>query len=109
MSTATATPIKIQAREIVRYANRHGLTLARYACGSDNQRQCARGIIRHAVNKKTSMYKEEINEAVSLTSADMDSLESGFDYGRYQRDENCAPSLKYFKIGQNVARLAGLT
>lgn len=107
MSTVTAAPIRVQAREIVRYAKRHGLALVRYGTGFNN-RHCARSVIRHAVKPEVSMYLEEINEAVGLTYEEMESLEQGFDYGNDPRNENAAPSLKYFKIGQNIARLAGL-
>ncbi len=94
---------------IVDYANQNGLTLKRHSCGLSNlTHHCARSVIRHSINPNISPYDNRVNEAVGMTMKEMDSLESGFDYGDQERDRRTAPSLKYFTIGQEIARLAGL-
>ena len=44
--------VKLQAREIVRYARRNKLKIVRQGVGFDTGLFCARAIVAHSVNKE---------------------------------------------------------
>ncbi len=112
MSTVTK-PFKVQAREIVRFARRNGLILTRG--GTGYYKTCVRGVLRNSLLsaetwKDISIYNPIVEEVFGLSSEDASALEEGFEgypplnskWGKAVRKN------RYYKVGQNVARLAGL-
>lgn len=101
--------IKPQAREIVRYAKRNGITIKNNRVAFPNL--CARGVLAHSVLTEKgvwgeqSIYHESIHQNLGLTEDDLDALETGFE-GFWDRPDLLKN--RYYKVGQRVATLAGL-
>lgn len=106
--------LKIQAREIVRYARRNGINLTRG--GVNFPDLCARGVLAHALRVEQGeeivdgdyvyMYKPDVAKHYGLTRDEISGLEGGFET-RYH-SEQPYHDRGYDKIGRNVARLVGL-
>lgn len=102
--------MRIQARDIVRYARKNGITLTRWEMGRDGK-ACARSVLAMMAIGKENFYKnyreynsDEVRKATGLTSNQLLALESGFEnWG--------APSWgdkRYYNVGRNVAKIVGL-
>jgi hypothetical protein len=106
--------VSIRARDIVSYARKNNISFHRGDTG-----QCARGVLaKMALGKNFNatfgtLYEESTNKAIGLTAHQLASLEIGFEgdvppvlwdsgYLKKKVDK------RYHKVGQNVARLAGL-
>jgi hypothetical protein len=94
----------IQAREIVRFAKRNGMTIRRMGVatlqdGCPSAGSCALFVL-------ASMYGGDKNNILSylpgITMYDLNSLESGFEGWGWNTDN------RYYRVGRNVAVLAGL-
>lgn len=108
MKTSTSRPrvCKPQAREIVRYAKRHGINLRRGAASWEFPNLCARGVLFYSVKDQMTrhtMYSYELHTILGLTSKQINSLEAGFEnYENRGRDQT------YYKVGRRVAQMVGL-
>jgi hypothetical protein len=107
MANATAKQLKIQAREIIREASRQGATWKR---GSRNW--CVLGVLSRYVSgdrkfewvkKNQYLSHDQIAEFFNVATSDIFSLECGFEGWL---SDGC--NMKMYRIGKNVARLAGL-
>lgn len=101
----------MQAREIVRYAKRNGLTLMRGGVGNTNKTHCARSVVYHmAFGPKNqgqySIYFKRLPASMGVSEHQIESLERGFEYTNPIRVKGY--DKRYYKMGQNVARLVGL-
>jgi hypothetical protein len=90
---------KLWAREIVRAAKRHGIKMER----SDADK-CVRGVLSAAANLSASTpyyhCSGEIAKAYGVDQSVIKIMESGFEGWGDKENSN-----RYYKIGQNIARL----
>jgi hypothetical protein len=76
---------------------------------------CARGVLAHSVRMTrnetleygvyTRMYDTDIPQTLGISWNDLEMIEQGFDFPDNDRSYS---KNKYYKVGQNVARLVGL-
>lgn len=97
----------IQARNIVRYARRNNITICRGGVGWKNQ-ACAYSVLGHMLFGKFEGWDmQDIAPKMNKrTNKDILALEAGFEgycWGQQEYGKN-----PYYKVGKNVARLAGL-
>jgi hypothetical protein len=105
---------KLHAREIVRCAKRQGITLTPGRCGQaglDDRKLCAVSVINNEIFANPQSYgvhgevRQNLAEYFRVDPDCISALEAGFEGWDRLSDTEESP---YYKVGQNVAKLAGL-
>src|SRR6185503_5033544 len=96
----------VDAREVVRYAKRIGCSLSRYSDVRNCDHFCAVRCLFHMANKNWKKHRyEDLRKHFGINAEDFRAIEHGFE------DWDFLPKYvnnPYYKVGQNIARLAGL-
>jgi hypothetical protein len=104
--------MKLQAREIVRFAKRTGIEMRR---GWPSR--CAKGVAKNMYGLKSYATDQYLVNATGLKLVDIAALEMGFENwpthimyydGVSQKQLNNIHKNRYYKVGKRVAELAGL-
>lgn len=106
---------KLHAREIIRCAKRQGITLTRARSGQrglDDRKLCAVSVINNEIFANPQSYgvhgevSQNLAEYFGIDPDCICALEAGFEGWNRLIDTEESP---YYKVGQNVARLAGIS
>jgi hypothetical protein len=101
---------KIQAREIMRIAKRLGKKVVRKHATAEYG--CARNVLSAEMSRihgdHISIYGDELAELLGVPVEHLDALECGFEGSDPKGWRIPKKSMRYYRVGQNVAKLAGL-
>ena len=95
----------IQARQLARYAKKHGIPVARYGQSTNEDqslKHCVLGILSHIAGETADPSYKDTEIVQGLTRNQRLGLEDGFEGYGNDHDK------RYYKVGRNFARLMNL-